>query len=98
VSLIRQRHAETSASYGVRMSAIGRNVGKIKGRRKHKGGPAPVAISVAELRDLLGGISRDAAYALARGWGRRIGGKRGRLVIPLAKVRAWLAGEEGAAR
>lgn len=50
-----------------------------------------LVFSIAELRDVLG-IGRAAAYALARRLGRRLGGKRGRLLVPRRAVERWLEG------
>jgi hypothetical protein len=77
------------------MSATGKSFGRPKGRRKARTNAElpPLAVSVAQFSELVG-LSRDAAYKLARRLGRRVGGKRGRLIVPLAAVHEWLAGKE----
>jgi hypothetical protein len=77
------------------MSATRKFIGRPKGRRKARAHAElpPLAVSVAQFSELVG-LSRDAAYKLARKLGRRVGGKRGRLIVPLAAVHAWLSGRK----
>lgn len=49
--------------------------------------------SIEEIRELLGGVSRAAAYEVARRIGRRVGGKRGRLIVSRQALESWLNGE-----